>query len=85
MEENSEIFLIGKTNGHMELSVFNQIFNIKNGKPPKINFKDEKNNGEFVKQLIRKSNAIIGCHDLSEGGLALALSELCINNKIGVK
>ena len=35
--------------------------------------------------MIRKTNGIIGCHDISEGGLGLALAELCIFNKIGIK
>ena len=35
--------------------------------------------------MIRKTDGIIGCHDISEGGLGLALAELCIFNKIGIK
>ena len=82
--EGADVFLIGGTSGHLELSVFYQINNIKNGSPPKINLKNELRNGNFVSKMIRKTDGIIGCH-ISEGGLGLALAELCIFNKIGIK
>ena len=85
MNEKSNIYLVGKSKGHLDLSVFNQHLNIKGGKPPKVNFKEEKKNGNFVKKLIQKTKIIDGCHDISEGGLALALAELCIANDIGMK
>ncbi len=83
--EGADVFLIGGTSGHLELSVLYQVNNIKNGSPPKINLKNELRNGNFVSKMIRKTDAIIGCHDISEGGLGLALAELCIFNKIGIK
>jgi phosphoribosylformylglycinamidine synthase len=83
--EGADVFLIGGTSGHLELSVLYQVNNIKNGSPPKINLKNELRNGNFVSKMIRKTDGIIGCHDISEGGLGLALAELCIFNKIGIK
>ena len=83
--EGADVFLIGGTSGHLELSVLYQVNNIKYGSPPKINLKNELRNGNFVSKMIRKTDGIIGCHDISEGGLGLALAELCIFNKIGIK
>ncbi len=83
--KGANIFLIGKTIGHLELSIFNQINKIKEGRPPKINLKHELKNGNFVSKIIRKSPAIIGCHDISEGGIGLAIAELCINNEVGMQ
>ena len=51
----------------------------------KINFKNEIKNGNFIKKLIRQTKIIIGCHDVSEGGICLAISELCIRSKMGVE
>ena len=85
MNEKSLIYLVGKSEGHLDLSVFNQHLNIKGGNPPKVNFKEEKKNGNFVKKLIQKTKIIDGCHDISEGGVALALAELCIYNNLGIK
>ncbi len=85
MKENANIFLVGKTKGHLELSLFHQIHKLDDGDPPKVDFKKERKNGEFVKKLITKTKGVIGCHDLSEGGIGLCLAELCINNNMGVK
>ena len=85
MKENADIFLVGRTSGHLDLSLFYQMNNLNEGTPPKVDFKKEIKNGEFVKKLIRQTNGIIGCHDLSEGGIGLSLAELCINNNMGVK
>ena len=85
MNEKSFIYLVGKSQGHLELSVFYQQLNIKGGNPPKVNFREEKKNGYFVKKLIQETKIIDGCHDLSEGGVALALAELCIANNLGMK
>ena len=85
MKENANIFLVGKTNGHLELSLFHQMYNISQGTPPKVDFKKESENGKFVKTLITKTKGVIGCHDLSEGGVGLGLAELCMSNNMGVK
>ena len=85
MKKGAKIFVIGKTSGHLELSVFHQINGLTYGNPPKINFKDELKNGNFLKKIIRQTKIIIGCHDVSEGGISLAISELCIRNKMGVE
>jgi len=85
MKENANIILVGRTIWHLELSLFYQMNNLNEGIPPKVNFKKEIKNGEFVKKLITETNGVIGCHDLSEGGIGLSLAELCINNNMGVK
>ena len=85
MKENANIFLVGKTKGHLELSLFHQMYNVSQGNPPKVDFKKESENGKFVKTLITKTKGVIGCHDLSEGGIGLCLAELCMSNNMGVK
>ena len=85
MKENANIFLVGKTKGHLELSLFHQMYNVSQGTPPKVDFKKESENGKFVKTLITKTKGVIGCHDLSEGGIGLCLAELCMSNNMGVK
>ncbi len=85
MKENANIFLVGKTKGHLELSLFYQMHNLNQGMPPKVDFKKEIKNGEFVKKLIAKTKGVIGCHDLSEGGIGVSLAELCMSNNMGVK
>ena len=83
--DNSHIYVIGKTKGHLELSLLNQQLKIFGGKPPKVDFFEEKKNGTFIKYLSQKTKIIIGCHDISEGGIALAIAELCLANKKGIE
>ena len=84
-KENNIILLIGKTYGHIEQSCFlKENFSISEGYPPEVNLNNEKNNGEIVLRLIRK-NLISSAHDVSSGGLLVALSEMSIGSNFGVK
>ncbi len=83
--ENSFIILLGKTFGHIEQSCFlRENYYILEGNPPTVNLKNEKNNGEMVLTLINK-NLVESAHDVSEGGLIVALSEMSIGSKYGLK
>ena len=84
LKQNDNILLvIGKTEGHLEQSLFSRdILSEKNGPPPEINLFNEKNNGETVLKLIDK-NFIRAAHDVSLGGIITALSKMCIKGKKG--
>ena len=84
LKENGNILLvIGKTEGHLDQSLFaRDILNEKNGPPPEINLFNEKNNGETILKLIEK-NFIKSAHDVSLGGIITALSKMCIKGKMG--
>jgi len=73
-----EIFVIGKAVGHLECSLFESEILQKPAKknPPKVDLSEEKKNGELVRELIESSN-ISACHDISDGGLLVALFEMC--------
>ncbi len=78
------ILVIGKTEGHLDQSLFaRDILNEKNGPPPEINLFNEKNNGETLLKLIEKK-FIKAAHDVSLGGIITALSKMCISGKKGV-
>ena len=81
----SNIILIGKTFGHLEQSCFlSENFGISDGRPPEINLKNERNNGEIVSKLINEK-LVLSAHDISSGGLLVALSEMSIGSNFGVK
>ena len=83
--EKSRIILIGKTFGHLEQSCFlRENYSIIEGKPPEINLLNEKNNGEVVLNLIG-TGLVLSAHDVSSGGLILALSEMAISGELGIK
>ncbi len=83
--EKNRILLIGKTFGHLEQSCFlKENFSIIDGKPPEVNLSNEKNNGLMVLNLINLG-LISSVHDVSNGGLIVALSEMSIGSNYGVK
>ena len=54
------------------------------GRPPKIDLLDEKFCQDFLRKAILKS-FIVSSHDVSDGGLAIALAESCILSGKGAK
>ncbi len=84
-KDKSDVILIGKTFGHLEQSCFlKENYSIIDGKPPEVNLVNEKNNGETVLKLI-KQGLILSAHDVSSGGLILALSEMTFGSNFGIK
>ena len=81
---NNLVLVIGKTEGHIDQSIFARIIlDEKNGPPPEINLFNEKNNGETLLQLI-ESNYIKSAHDISLGGILVSLSKMCIKGNKGI-
>jgi phosphoribosylformylglycinamidine synthase II len=52
--------------------------------PPPVDLQAERRNGLFVQQQIT-SGAISAAHDISDGGLAVAVAEMCIAGRIGAQ
>ena len=86
LKENGNIIIvIGKTEGHLEQSIFaKEILNEKKGPPPEINLFNEKNNGETVFKLIN-DKLIQSVHDVSLGGIITGIAKMCIRGKKGIK
>ncbi len=84
-KEQSNLILIGKTFGHIEQSCFlKEIYSLDEGLPPEINLLNEKNNGECVLKLIEKK-LVLSAHDVSDGGLLIALAEMAMSSNYGAK
>ena len=84
-KENSIILLIGKTFGHLSQSIlFEEVYSILDGPPPEINLLNEKNNGQMVLNLI-KNDLVLSVHDVSSGGIIVALSEMSLSSNFGAK
>jgi phosphoribosylformylglycinamidine synthase II len=83
-KEENIILQVGKTFGHLYQSVFfKEIHSITEGPPPEINLSNEKSNGENVLKLIN-SKLIASAHDISSGGLILALAEMSMSSGYGL-
>ena len=84
-EIDNLVLVIGKTEGHIDQSLFARIIlDEKNGPPPEVNLFNEKNNGESLLNLIEKG-FIKSAHDVSLGGLLVAVSKMCIKGNKGIK
>ncbi|MDC1096400.1 phosphoribosylformylglycinamidine synthase subunit PurL [Pelagibacteraceae bacterium] len=84
-KDKNKILLVGKTFGHLYQSVFfNEVHSINDGPPPEVNLLNEKNNGEAVLNLIEKQ-LVSSAHDVSSGGLIVALAEMSIGSNFGIK
>ena len=84
-KEQNIILQIGKTFGHLyQSSFFKEIYSIEEGPPPEVNLSNEKSNGETVLKLIN-NKMIVSSHDVSSGGLILALAEMCMHSGYGLR
>jgi phosphoribosylformylglycinamidine synthase len=81
------IWLIGGENvsaGHLGQSLWlREIAGREDGPPPPVNLEMEKRAGQFVQELIEK-NLVAAVHDVSDGGLLVALAEMALASNIGV-
>jgi phosphoribosylformylglycinamidine synthase subunit PurL len=77
------ILLIGATEGWLGQSLYlREICGREAGAPPPVDLATERKNGEFVRALIR-NGAVSAVHDVSDGGLLVALAEMAMASKIG--
>ena len=84
-EVDNLIIVVGKTEGHLDQSIFaRNILAEKKGPPPEINLFNEKNNGEIILKLTDEG-FVKSVHDISLGGIMIGLAKMCIKGKKGVK
>ncbi len=77
------ILLVGDTTGWLGQSVYlRDVCGREEGAPPPVDLQTERRNGDFVRGLIQAGRAKT-VHDLSDGGLAVALAEMAMASGIG--
>ena len=84
---NDEIWIIGSNSSEITLgaSSYLEYFHGQvTGRPPDINLEDEKLCQEIIRNSINK-NFIVSCHDISDGGLSVALAECSILSGLGAQ
>jgi len=52
------------------------------GPPPRVDLDAERKAGDFVREAIR-AGAVTACHDVSDGGVAVAVAEMALASGIG--
>jgi len=83
IESGDSLILAGNTKDDLGGSEYYEyIHNFVGGNCPKVDFKESKRNMDAVLDIIHDDLAK-NVHDCSKGGLAVAVSELCMSNLLG--
>ena len=79
------IVAIGATAGHLGQSLLlRDVLGSPGGPPPPVTLEDERRNGLLVRELIASGRLAV-CHDISDGGLLVALAEMALASGIGAE
>ena len=79
------ILLIGETTGWLGQSLYlRDLCARDDGAPPPVALETEKRNGDFVRILIHE-NIATAAHDISDGGLLVALAEMAMASGVGAQ
>ena len=81
---DSNLILIGKRKSEMGGSAYYHMKNKNNINLPKPDFKEVRDQIYALTDCINEQ-LVLSCHDISDGGLAVALSEMAFANNIGCK
>ena len=83
--EGEVVMLIGCDGSHLGQTVYmRDILGETAGPPPEVDLTAERYNGDFVRSAINNGQ-VSSCHDISQGGLALALAEMCMAGGYGME
>ncbi len=79
------LLLVGDTKGHLGQSIYlREIEGREEGAPPPVDLAAEKRNGDFVRGLIEQGR-LDTVHDISDGGLLVAITEMAMAGSIGAE
>ncbi|MBM3568199.1 MAG: phosphoribosylformylglycinamidine synthase subunit PurL [Alphaproteobacteria bacterium] len=79
------LILVGETKGHLGQSLYlREVLGREDGPPPPVDLAAERRNGDTVRALIR-AGMVEACHDLSDGGLLVALAEMAMAGGQGAR
>jgi len=82
--DGDALILIGETRGHFGCSLYlREIEGSESGPPPPVDLTAERRNGDFVRDMIRAEH-VAACHDVSDGGLLVAIAEMAMTGGRGV-
>jgi phosphoribosylformylglycinamidine synthase subunit PurL len=77
------ILMIGGYRGWLGQSLYlRDICGREEGAPPPVDLREERRNGDLVRRLIREG-LVTAVHDISDGGLLVALAEMAMASGIG--
>jgi phosphoribosylformylglycinamidine synthase II len=85
LKDGETLILIGETRGVLGASLYlREVLGREEGAPPPVDLALERRHGDFVRQLI-KSGQVKTVHDLSDGGLAAAATDVALASNLGLR
>jgi len=79
------ILLVGETTGWLGQSIYlRELCGMERGAPPPVDLAAERRNGDFVRTLIAEG-MVSAVHDVSDGGLLVAIAEMAMASGIGAE
>jgi phosphoribosylformylglycinamidine synthase len=79
------LVLVGESSGWLGCSLFlREILGREEGAPPPVDLDAERRHAAFVRARIQ-DGTVRACHDLSDGGLAVAVAEMCLAADCGAR
>jgi phosphoribosylformylglycinamidine synthase len=83
--EGDKLIMIGLDGSHLGSSVYlRDVLNAVEGPAPEVDLSAERRNGDFVRSIIRNGQ-VTACHDISSGGLGVALAEMAMASGKGAR
>ncbi|HUV61474.1 MAG TPA: phosphoribosylformylglycinamidine synthase subunit PurL [Thermoplasmata archaeon] len=80
--EGDPLFLVGETMPEMGASAYYRMTKGYSSKVPDVDLRALRAGIDIIVDGVERG-AIVACHDISDGGLAVALAEMCIGGDIG--
>jgi phosphoribosylformylglycinamidine (FGAM) synthase-like enzyme len=83
--EKHDILLIGSSSGELGQSLWlREVHGREDGPPPRVDLAEERANGEFIRNCIDRG-VVSAVHDISDGGLLVAIAEMALAGNIGAE
>ena len=83
MADDDRIVLLGEDDGEIGGSEYlATVHQLEAGVPPRVNLEGEKRLADFVRAAVR-GGRVKSAHDISGGGVAVALAECCFRGRAG--
>ncbi len=83
-KEGNSVYLVGETREEMGGSEYYRLIGAKSTVVPEVQLQDLKERSEEILTAIERG-IVAACHDISHGGLAVALAEMSIGGNIGAE
>jgi phosphoribosylformylglycinamidine synthase len=84
-QEGDLVILVGAGGHHLGQSIYmREVLGREEGAAPPVDLAAEKRNGDFVREIIR-AHRVNACHDISDGGLLVAVAEMAMAGGVGAR